>query len=52
VVILIPVLQLVVGSQSDVVASNQKVLICTTNIKKIIANLYYFILRRKITDKQ
>jgi len=32
--------------------SNQNVLIYTTHIKKVIAEFYFFILRRKITDKQ
>jgi len=32
--------------------SNQNVLIYTTNIKKVIAKLYSFALRRKITEKQ
>jgi len=34
------------------VTSNQKVLIYITNIKKVIAKLYSFALRSKITDKQ
>jgi len=32
--------------------SDQNVLIFTTHIKKVIAKLYFFILRSKITDKQ
>jgi len=32
--------------------SNQQVLIYTTHIKKVIAKLYSFTLRSKITDKQ
>jgi len=32
--------------------SNQNVLIYTTHIKKVIAKLYSFALRRKITEKQ
>jgi len=32
--------------------SNQKVLIYTTHIKKVIAKLYSFTLRCKITDKK
>jgi len=32
--------------------SNQKVLVHTTHIKKVIPKLYIFILRSKITEKQ
>jgi len=32
--------------------SNQNVLISTIHIKKGIARLYFFVLRRKITEKQ
>jgi len=32
--------------------SNQNVFICTTHIKKVIAKLYFFILRSKAADKQ
>jgi len=32
--------------------SNQNVLISTTHIKKGIARLYFFVLRRKLTEKQ
>jgi len=32
--------------------STQNVFIYTTHIKKVIARLYFFILRRKITEKQ
>jgi len=31
-------------------ASNQEVLICTTHIEKVIAKLYSFTLRSKITE--
>jgi len=31
--------------------SNQNVLICAAHIKKVIARLYFFILRSKITEK-
>jgi len=34
------------------VISNQNVLIYTTHINKVIATLYLFILRSKITEKQ
>jgi len=33
-------------------ASNQKVLIYTTHIKKVIAKFYSFTLKSKITDKK
>ena len=32
--------------------SNQKVLICTTHFKKVVAKLYSFILRNKISEQQ
>jgi len=32
--------------------SNQNVLIYTTHMKKLIARLYFFILRSKISEKQ
>jgi len=32
--------------------SNQKVLICTTHFKKVVAKLYSFILRSKISEQQ
>jgi len=32
--------------------SNQNVLICAAHIKKVIARLYFFILRSKITEKE
>jgi len=32
--------------------SNQKALICTTHVKKVIAKLYCFTLRSKKSDKQ
>jgi len=34
------------------VTANQKALIYTTHIKKVIAKLYSFTLRSKITDKK
>jgi len=33
-------------------AANQNVLIYTTHIKKVMAKVYSFILKKKITDKQ
>jgi len=44
----IPVLQACCGN----LTSNQNVLIYTTDIKKRIARLYFFILRSKTTEKQ
>jgi len=35
-----------------VLTSSQNALIYTTHIKKVIARLYFFILRSKITEKQ